>query len=119
MRYRNESDCTGLYILGKQTQKPITVTELERERMLNIQTLQTRAPETFPGVQKSLFGSLCEAPELASRRSYQNFTEVDFVLAAREDFAAQENLAVRLCGPRPVTKPLSNYVCEALPRIYR
>ena len=73
---------------------------------------QGKVVELHPVVQTSLQSNRERIRNAASRGELPNITEGDYVLAAREQFFACENPALRWCRPRRVVKSLSDYVFQ-------
>lgn len=81
---------------------PVTVDDVNRERVFNIELLKKRFFELHPIVQDSLQTNRQLIRESRPAGSLPKFAEGDFVLVAREDFTAGSKLALRWRGPRRV-----------------
>ena len=98
--------------LRTSTQKAVLVTDVIRQRAVNVEALQKACAELHPLVQDTLQKNRESSRHNASKGKLANFTEGDFVLVAREEFHAGEKLALRWRGPRRIIKPLSDYVFQ-------
>ena len=94
------------------TAEPISVTDLQRERCINVRALQDRMDELHPLVQGALQSHRDNSRRAASKGRLPNFTEGDFVLVAQDSYKAGEKLALRGRGPRRVIKARSEFVCQ-------
>lgn len=92
--------------------KPITVTDAQRERLINVQALKDRVAELHPLVAESVRKNRQRSREAASAGTLPNFSEGDYVLVAREEFSAGEKLCLRWRGPRRVVKAQNDYVFQ-------
>lgn len=90
----------------------VSITKLQRECALNSERLQTKIADLHPLVQKALQADHERMRQSSSRGVLPKFSEGDFVLVAREDFAAGEKSDFRWRGPRPVVKALRSYVFQ-------
>jgi len=91
---------------------PVTLTDAQRDRALNIAALHREVGELHPMVQQTVRTNRARHRDSASRGKLANFEEGDYVLVAREDFHAGEKLALRWRGPRRIIKTLSDYVYQ-------
>jgi len=94
------------------TTKPVTLSEVQRERAINTEALTARVAELHPLVEETVRNNRQKSRDSASRGTLPNFEEGDFVLFAREEFFAGEKLALRWRGPRRIIKALSDYVYQ-------
>lgn len=90
----------------------VALSELQRERALNISILQSKMADLHPIVQGSVQSGREKTRKTMSRGVLPKFSEGDFVLVARDDFTAGEKLSLRWRGPRRVIKALSDYVYQ-------
>jgi transposase InsO family protein len=95
-----------------ETAKPVTMSQVQRERALNIEKLVAACAELHPMVQRDVQENRRRMRESRSAGKLPNFAEGDFVLVAREDFSAGQKLALRWRGPRRIVKALGNYVFQ-------
>lgn len=94
--------------LRTTTVKSVTVSETQRERILNFYALQHQIVERHPLVRNSV-RSLHECKRKAAERSeLPTFTEGDFVLVACEDFYAGYKLAMRWHGQIEIVKAIND-----------
>lgn len=98
--------------IRSSTTTPMTISDVARERAVNLYALQTKIAELHPLVQESLESSRKRIRESSSRGKLPKFAEGDFVLVARDDFTAGEKLSLRWRGPRRVVKAVSDYVFQ-------
>ena len=94
------------------TSTPLTITDIQLEKSVNIHELQKRVEELHPIVQTNLDNNRKVKREAQSKGKLANFEEGDFVLVAREDFHKGEKLALRWRGPRRIVKALNDYVFQ-------
>lgn len=88
----------------------VTITDLLRERTVNVDNLISHMDQLHPVIQLQLQQQRAQSRSVRSRGELANFTEGDFVLVAREEFFENEKLCLRWRGPRRVLKALSDYV---------
>jgi hypothetical protein len=98
--------------LRSNTTTPVPLTDVQRERALNISALQDHVADLQRVVQQTVADNRRRAREAASRGELPRFSEGDYVLVARSGFNAGEKLALRWRGPRCIVKALSNYVFQ-------
>lgn len=98
--------------IRSSTSTPVSITDVQRERSLNIAALLSKMADLHPIVQDSVQSGRERARKAMSRGSLPNFSEGDFVLVARQDFTAEEKLSLRWRGPRRVVKSLNDYVYQ-------
>lgn len=98
--------------LRTATSKPVTLTKVQEERLLNMSDLQQSVENLHPLVQETLASARDRGRKASARGKLPNFAEGDFVLMAREDFTAGEKLSLRWRGPRRVVKALTEYVFQ-------
>ena len=108
---RDPTPPIGTFLRTKNTEM-VLLEDIDRERMLNVSLLKRRVSELHPMFGMELEANRRRKRQAASRGELPNFTEGDFVLVAREDFFADEKLALRWRGPRRVIKALSEYVFQ-------
>ena len=77
------------------TTKPVTLSEVQRERAINTEALTARVAELHPLVEETVRNNRQKSRDSASRGTLPNFEEGDFVLVAREEFFAGKKLALR------------------------
>lgn len=99
-------------IVRTATSTTIEVSNIYKERLINIQALLDLCAEIHPTIQSDLQANRKRAREQASRGKLANFTEGDFVLVARSEFNKGEKLALRWRGPRRVIKALNEHVYQ-------
>lgn len=98
--------------LRTSTSKPVSLTELQLESMMNVEELLKLCAEIHPRVQSSLDKHRAQHRQNASRGQLPNFDEGDYVLVARSDFHAGEKLCLRWRGPRRIKKAMNDYVYQ-------
>ena len=98
--------------LRNESAKPISIDELISKGTINVNELSNRTSELYPVVHVALQENRSQFRNATSKGILPNFTEGDFVLVARDNFTAGENLSLRWNGPRRVVKVLSNYAFE-------
>lgn len=99
-----------IYIfLRTTTVNSVTVSEKDRERILNLSGLQARVAELHPLARSSVRSMHERKRKAAERGELPTFTEGHFVLVAREDFFAGEKLALRCGRPRRILKAINGY----------
>lgn len=91
---------------------PQTISEAQREKGFNIQSLITAMEDLHPLIEHSLEKERKRIRNARNRGELANFQEGDFVLVARDDFHKGEKLCVRWRGPRRVTKCLNDYAFQ-------
>lgn len=91
---------------------PVTVSDVARERVLNVDMLCKRVTELHPVIQDVLQDNRRRMRDRTSKGKLPNFSNGDFVLVAREDFTAGEKLSLRWRGPRRIVTALNNYVYQ-------
>lgn len=91
---------------------PVTLSQLIRERAIDIVALQKRVSEAHWVIPNTLHANRERDREAAEPGQLMNFSEGDFVLVAREEFNKDEKLCLRWRDPRRVTKAISNYVYQ-------
>lgn len=89
---------------------PVTLTEAQTERELNINSLIAHMDNLHPLIHQQLQKDRSRSRSVRSRGELANFTDGDYVLVAREDFFKNEKLCLRWRGPRRVIKALNDYV---------
>lgn len=80
------------------TSKPVPISELIRERALNITTLKEQAVELHPIVQETVQKNREFSRKAASRGEIIKFIDGDIVLVVRENFGPGEKLYLRWHG---------------------
>ena len=95
-----------------ETGRPVTISEANRERMLNFEKVKHLMDTLRATVGATLTRNRERKRNAGSCGALPNYTPGDFVLVAREDFTAGEKLALRWRGPRRVTDAVSDYVYQ-------
>lgn len=73
----------------------VTISDIERDRALNIHLLKYNIADLHPILEESLKSSRKLSRDADSRGERPKFSEGDFVLDARYDFTAGEKLFLR------------------------
>ena len=94
------------------TTTTVEINEAARERMTNIDNLRKKMDELHPIIDEAVINSRSRQREKMSKGQLPNFSEGDFVLVPREDFAAGEKLSLRWRGPRRIVSCNSEYVFD-------
>lgn len=97
-------------MLRSSDSAPVTMSETQLERAMNVSTLVTAMDALHPVVDASLHVHRNRARNTRSKGQLANFSEGDYVLVAREQFFEGEKLCLRWRGPRRVVKALNDYV---------
>lgn len=96
--------------LRTETAESITITEADRERMLNIQALKVRVAELHLLVQASVQKNRERSRPAASTGQPPNFTDEDYVLVDRKKLFVRKKLCLRRRGPRRIIEARSDFV---------
>lgn len=91
---------------------PILVPDVDRKRVLNCEQLCRMVANIRPVVRNALLDNLEHQRNQAAKGHPPNFTEGDFVLIAREDFAAGEKLLLHWRGPKRVLGSVNDYIYQ-------
>ena len=94
------------------TTKPMSISDIQKDRTLNIDSLKTFIADLHPIVQSAVSTNRSRGREAAGRGQLPNFTEGDYVLVARDDLTAGEKLSLRWRGPRRIIKAINDYVYQ-------
>ena len=98
--------------LRSATVTPVSISEVIRERAVNIETLQQHMEELHPIINSTLQSNRQNARNAKEKGVAASFTVVDYVLVAREEFFKGEKLCLRWRGPRRVVKALNEFVYQ-------
>jgi len=90
----------------------MTVDEAKLEQSLNIDALKECIAELNSIVRDTVQKNRERARSVSRRGKLPNFSEGDYVLMAREEFFAGEELALRWRGPRRIVKAVNDYVYQ-------
>lgn len=99
-------------IVRSDTAKPITMSDLQRERAIHIDELVKLMADMRPTIQTSLSENRRRLREHMSRGHMPNFQEGDYVLVARSEFFKGEKLCLRWRGPRRIVKALTDFTFQ-------
>lgn len=94
--------------LRKKTYKPVTLEQLQAERVFNVDKLNEAVAALQPCQRDTLKKAHDRAPSSSSRENLPRFSQGDFVLMARKYFIVIENMSLRSLSPRRVIKALFN-----------
>lgn len=90
----------------------VSVPDIVQERAINSKRLLDIIAELHPIVHNALHEHRKRHRDNLAKGTLPNFTEGDFVLVAREEFASGEKLALRWRGPRRVVRSVNEYVYQ-------
>lgn len=98
--------------LRTKTSKPVTIEQLQGERVLKVKHLKSAVAILHPILRDTLKETRERACNTIICGELPNVAEGDFVLMARDYFTAGEKSSLRWRGPWRVIKALSYYVFQ-------
>lgn len=98
--------------LRTETATSMTVTDIQREKALNIDELLKGVADLHPTVDNALQRNRALSQNTSSNGSLPKFSTGDWVVVARDDFTAGEKLALRWRRPRRVVRASKDYTYE-------
>lgn len=96
--------------IRSDTAEADTLSEIQREKAVNINDLRQAVADIYPVVQKSVEDHTQVERDHAAKVKFPPFDIGDYVLVVRNDFHPGEKLALRWGGPRRILKEIVDYV---------
>lgn len=93
-----------------ETVESVTVSNIDRERLLNITNLQRNIEERYYMVNNAVHHNRSRNLRIVSKVRLPKFPEGYSILLPKDDFIAGEKLSIRRREPKRVVKVLSDYI---------